>query len=187
MSWDTSIARKGPAQPALPCVRCSQTSDPGRDNERFQDDSTGVVADSLVEQLQDRYVGGRACDPIQITQTEHHADAEEPSCHKSDPHRPHDGDWYHFLWSRNFLCQMCGAVQTCEGPVGVDETDDKGDTVLGPSRGVDKSSKNEFGGFMGWGLGWDGDEDYGEGDEGGIESAGCEGGKDAAIAIKEEG
>ncbi len=79
------------------------------------------------------------------------------------------------------------AVQTSECPVAIDETDDEGDAVLVPSGGVDKGRKDEFGGLVGGGFGWDGDEDDGEGDKGDVESAGREGGEDAAVAIQEEG
>jgi hypothetical protein len=79
------------------------------------------------------------------------------------------------------------AVQACKGPITVDQADDECDAVLGPSRRVDKGSKDELGGFMSRRFGGDGDENHGERDERDVEGAGGEGGKEATVTIEEEG
>ena len=168
MTRNTSISCKGPAQPALPRMRCGQTPNTGGNDERFQHDGAGIVPNSLIEQLQDRNQGGSVCYTFQVAQAEHHADAEKPSCHEADGNRAHYGNGYHFLWSWDFFGQMCCTVETSKGPITVDKTNNESDTILGPSGRVDKGSENEFGRFVGWRFGWNGDEDHGERDEGDV-------------------
>ena len=110
MPWDPAIAGKGPAEPALPRVRGDQTSRPRCDDEGFQGDGTRIVADGLVEQLQDGDKCGCAGDAVQVAQAEHHADAEEPGGHEADPDGAHDGDGDHLLRSAHLLGEMGGAV-----------------------------------------------------------------------------
>lgn len=120
VAGDTSIPGKGPAQSALPRVRCDQTPHTRGDDEGFQCNSTGVIPDCLVEEFQDRHGRRATRDTFQIAQTEHHADAEKPGCHESDAHGAHDGDRDHLLRSANLFGQVRGAVQTGKGPITVD-------------------------------------------------------------------
>jgi hypothetical protein len=183
----TPIAREAPAKPTLPRMARDQAADTRGDDEGFQDNRAGVVADGLVEELQDGHVGGCCGDAVQIAEAEHHADAEEPCGDEADADGAHDGDWDHFLRVGDLLCEVRCAIQAGEGPVAVDQADDEGDAILRPAGGVDESCEDKFGGFVGGSFGGDGDEDDGEGDEGDVEGTGGEGGKDAAVAIEEEG
>ena len=54
---------------------------------------------------------------------------------------------------------MSRAVEASKGVIGVDQPDNEGDTILGPSGVVDKGSEDELGILMSGGLGRDYDED----------------------------
>ena len=87
----------------------------------------------------------------------------------------------------DFFCEVRGAVETCKGPVSVDEADDKGDGVGVPARVVFKVREDETGGSVrGSGAG-DRDENGGEGEEGEPEREGCDAGEVTAVAVKDEG
>ena len=63
----------------------------------------------------------------------------------------------------DFLGEVSRAVEASKGVVGVDEPDNEGDTILGPSGIVDKICKDKLGILMRWGLGRDYDQDHEEG------------------------
>ena len=59
----------------------------------------------------------------------------------------------------NFLSEVSRAVEASKSVISVDQPHNEGDTILGPSGVVDKSSKDELGILMRWGLGRDYDQD----------------------------
>lgn len=187
MTGQAAIAGKGPTEPALPRVGGDQAAGTRGDDEGLERDRAAIVADGLVEELEDGHVGGGTGDGLEVAEAEHHADAEEPGGDEADGDGAHDGDRDHLLRAAYLLGEVGGAVEAGEGPVGVDQADDEGDAWLGPAGGVDEGGEDEAGGGVGGGFGGDGDEDHGEGDEGDVEGEGGEDGEEAAVAVEEEG
>ena len=82
---------------------------------------------------------------------------------------------------------MCSTIEAGKGPVGVDQANDKGDAVLGPSGIVDKVGKDKPGLLMCRRSGGNDDQNDEERDQRSIERGGRNDGEDFAIAIEEEG
>ena len=147
-----AVASKGPAEPALPRMASDQTPDARRDDQSLQHDGSGRALERLVEQGQDGYEGGGGLEIGQAVHAEEEADGEEPRGDEANGDGPQDGDGDHFLRAMDFFSKVSRAVEASEGVVGVDESDDEGDPVGGPSGVVDKIGKDKPGILMRWRL-----------------------------------
>lgn len=181
------IPREAPAQAALPRMARNQAAKARRNDQDLQEDGAALVVQRTVEQLQDRHEGGRRRDFGEVAHdAEEHGDGEEPGGHEADGYGAHDGDRDHAFGLVHFLGHVGCAVETGEGPVGVDEADDEGNAALAPARVVDKGREDEFGMLVrGRGCG-DGDQDDDEGEEGCVERECGYFGESLAVAVEEE-
>ena len=163
---EPAVASKGPAEPALPGMASDQTPDARRDDQGLQHNGPGRASEGLIEQGQDGYECGRGLEIRKAVHAEEEADGEEPRGDKSDGDGPQDGDGDHFLRAMDFLGQMSRAVEAGKGIVGVDESDNEGDPVGGPSRVVHKVGKDKSGILMRWRLCRNRDQDDEERNQG---------------------
>lgn len=147
-----AIASKGPAEPALPRMAGDQTPDARRDDQSLQHNGSGRALERLVEQRQDGYERGGGLEIRKAVHAEEEADGEEPRGDEPNRDGSHDGDGDHFLRAMDFLGKVSRAVKASEGVVGIDESDNEGDPVGGPSGVVHKVGKDKPGILMRWRL-----------------------------------
>ena len=147
-----AVASEGPAKPALPRMASNQTPDARRDDQSLQHNGSGRAPERLVEQRQDGHECGRGLEIRKAVHAEEETDGEEPRGDESDGDGSQDGDRDHFLRAMDFLGEVSRAVETGKGVVGVDESDNEGDPVGGPSGVVHKVGKDKPGILMGWSL-----------------------------------
>lgn len=183
---ETVVAGEGPAETSLPGVRGDEAAGTGEDDEDFEDDSAGLAAESLVEEFEDRNVGGSRGDGFEVREREHHGDQEEPGGGETDSDGSHDGNGDHALGLVDFLGHVRSAVKAGKSPVGVDKTDNEGNAILLPASVVDEGREDELGGLVGRGLRGHGDEDHGEGDERDVQGEGRDGRERLSVAVEEE-
>jgi hypothetical protein len=166
MSRKSAIARKTPAQTTLPRMTRNQTSQSCRNNQRFKHSRTSFVIQRSEEDLQDRYASSRRPNISEVpNDREEHSYGEKPTRHESDTNGTHDSNRNHLLWTMHLLGEMGGAVETGEGPICVNETDDEGYATLLPAGIVDEGSEYESRMLMCGCDCWNCDENNSEGNQ----------------------
>ena len=125
VSGDTAVTRKRPHQTGLPGVAGDQTSHSSDQEESLQDDSARLVVQGLVVKLQNRDLGGRVDELVQVLQTQEHGNAVEPGSGETNGNCGQNGNRDVPLWLRHLLSHVSGRVQTGKDPVGVDQSDNK--------------------------------------------------------------
>ena len=154
-----AVASKGPAEPALPRMAGDQTPDPRRDDQSLQHNGSGRAPEGLVEQRQDGDECGGGLEIRKAVHAEEEADGEEPRGDESNGDGTQYGDGNHFLWAMDLLGKVSRAIEASEGVVGIDESDNEGDPVGGPSGIVHKVGKDKSGILMRWRLCGNRDQD----------------------------
>ena len=147
-----AVASKRPAEPALPRMASDQTPDARRDDQSLQYNGSGCALERLVEQRQYGYECGGGLEIRKAVHAEEEADGEEPRGDESNGDGAQDGDGDHFLRAMDFLGKVSRAIEASKGVIGVDESDNKGDPVGGPSSIVHKIGKDKPGILMRWRL-----------------------------------
>ena len=140
-----AVASKGPAEPALPRMAGDQTPDARRDDQGLQHNGSGRALERLVEQRQDGYECGGGLEIRKAVHAKEEADGEEPRGDESNSDGSQDSDGDHFLRAMDFLRKVGRAVEASKGVVSVDEPDNEGDPVGGPSGVVHKIGKDKPG------------------------------------------
>ncbi len=181
------IPCKRPTQPALPRMTRNLASQPCNNNQALQHNGARRMIQRAVEQLQDRHIRRRSRDFRKVTHdAEEHGDAVEPGGREADGDGAKDRDRDHTLRLRDFFRQVRRAVQTREGPIGIDEADDEGDAVGFPACVIDEGREDEAGLLVGRRDGGDGDEDDEKGEEGCVEGGCGDFGERLAVAVEKE-
>jgi hypothetical protein len=158
-----TVTGKRPAETRLPRLAGDLTSQAREANEEFQERSCRFRAGGLIIQLQD-WNKGRSLDKLpQVLYRKEHGNNINKGSDKSDDDSSDDGKWDVALWMRDFLGQMSGRipvmistasfqdavepiqyVQAREGPVGVDKSNNEGNSTGFPTGVVYKVCKDEL-------------------------------------------
>lgn len=165
MSRNTTVTGKRPHKSRLPGVAGDETTHTSDDKQGLQNNSTGLVVQGLVVELQDGDLGGRVDEFAQVLETEEHGDAVEPRGGEANTHSGQDGDGDVALRLGHFLGHVRGGVETGEDPVRVDETNNEGHAVGLPSGRVDKLRKDVVTTLVAASTGRDGNQDDEERDQ----------------------
>lgn len=184
---ETAITGKGPHKAGLPGVTGNLAAQSSQDNHGHENSGTGLGAESLVVELEDGNQSGSVDELAQVLHGKEHGDGVQERGGEANSQGAHDGNGDNTLRLCNLLSEMGSRVQAREGPVGVDETNNKGNATRLPSSLVRKVGENKLGVLLGRGLCEDGDGDDNEGCQGDIDEEGANLGEDLSVAVEEPG
>lgn len=99
----SAVTRERPYQTRLPGVAGDQASHSSDQEQSLQDNRTGLVVQGLVVKLQNRNLGGRVDEFVQVLQAEEHGNAVEPGGGETNGNRGQDGNRDVPLWLRHLF------------------------------------------------------------------------------------
>lgn len=145
VSRQSSVPCEAPAESTLPDMTRYQAAQSCRDDERLKHNRSSLVAQCLVEYLENRHSCCRQRNLGEVTDNgEEHGHGEEPARYKADTHCAHDGDGHHFLRPVDLFREVGGAIEAGKAPIRVHEPDDESYTALLPASIIDKGCEDEL-------------------------------------------
>ena len=142
--WEALVSGEGPAEPGLPRVAGDDTAEGGEEDEAAEEDGTALVTERLIVDVEDGGAGGGGEEGVEVAEREEHGDDVAEGRDEADAHCADDSGGDNSLWLLYLEGHVGCAVETGEGPCGVDETHDEGDTRVLPAGLIIESGEDEL-------------------------------------------